>query len=50
MMSVTILDVKAFCSSVGLRYEDVKVIHVGSDFPVKNRPIRALGISLSKLQ
>ena len=45
MMSATILDVKAFCSSVGLRYEDVKVIHVGSDFPVKNRPIRALGIA-----
>jgi len=45
MMSATILDAKAFCSSVGLKYEDVKVIHVGSDFPVKNRPIRALGIA-----
>jgi Rad3-related DNA helicase len=45
MMSATILDTKAFCSSVGLKYEDVKVIGVGSDFPVKNRPIHALGVA-----
>jgi ATP-dependent DNA helicase DinG len=45
MMSATILDAKAFCSSVGLKYEDVKVIRVGSDFPVKNRPIHALGVA-----
>jgi len=45
MMSATILDAKAFCSSVGLKYDDVKVIQVGSDFPVKNRPIHALGVA-----
>jgi len=45
MLSATILDAKAFCSSVGLKYEDVKVIRVGSNFPVKNRPIHALGVA-----
>jgi Rad3-related DNA helicase len=45
MMSATILDAKAFCSSIGLKYDDVKVIRVGSDFPVKNRPIHALGVA-----
>jgi ATP-dependent DNA helicase DinG len=45
MMSATILDARAFCSSVGLKYEDVKVIQVGSDFPVKNRPIHAPGVA-----
>jgi ATP-dependent DNA helicase DinG len=45
MMSATILDAKAFCSSIGLKYEDVKVIRVDSDFPVKNRPIHALGVA-----
>jgi ATP-dependent DNA helicase DinG len=45
MMSATILDAKTFCSSVGLKYEDVKVIRVGSDFPVKNRPIHPLGVA-----
>jgi ATP-dependent DNA helicase DinG len=45
MMSATILDAKAFCSSVGLKYEDIMVIRVGSDFPVKNRPIHALGVA-----
>jgi len=45
MMSATILDAKAFCSSIGLNYDDVKLIRVGSDFPVKNRPIHALGVA-----
>jgi ATP-dependent DNA helicase DinG len=45
MMSATILDAKALCSSVGLKYENVKVIRVGSDFPVKNRPIHALDVA-----
>ena len=30
---------------MGLKYEDVKVIGVDSDFPVKNRPIHALGVA-----
>jgi len=45
MMSATILNAKTFCSSVGLKFEGVKVIRVGSDFPVKNRPIHTLGIA-----
>jgi ATP-dependent DNA helicase DinG len=45
MMSATILDAEPFCSSVGLKYEDVKAIRVGSDFPVKKRPIHALGVA-----
>jgi ATP-dependent DNA helicase DinG len=39
MMSATILDSKTFCQSLGLAYDEVKLIHVGSDFPVQNRPI-----------
>jgi ATP-dependent DNA helicase DinG len=39
MMSATILDSKTFCQSIGLPYEEVKIIQVGSDFPVQNRPI-----------
>ena len=33
MMSATILDSKTFCQSLGLAYDEVKLIHVGSDFP-----------------
>ena len=43
MMSTTILDPKTFCSSVGLAYDHVKFIRVGSDFPLQNRPIYPLG-------
>ena len=42
MMSATILDSKIFCQSLGLAYDEVKLIHVGSDFPVQNRPIHPL--------
>ena len=42
MMSATILDAEAFCSSVGLDFNAVKVIRVGSDFPLEQRPIRSL--------
>ena len=42
MMSATILDSKTFCQSLGLAYDEVKLIHVGSDFPVQNRPIYPL--------
>ena len=42
MMSATILDSKTFCSSLGLIYDDVKFIRVGSDFPLQNRPIYPL--------
>jgi Rad3-related DNA helicase len=42
LMSATILDIKTFCSSIGLEHDDVKVIRVGSDFPPQNRPIYPL--------
>ena len=42
LMSATILDIETFCSSVGLEHDDVKVIRVGSDFPLQNRPIYPL--------
>ena len=32
MMSATILDSKTFCKSLGLSYDEVKIIQVGSDF------------------
>ena len=45
MMSATILDTKTFCQSLGLAYDEVKLIHVGSDFPLQNRPIYPLNIA-----
>ncbi|MGB6526488.1 MAG: hypothetical protein WBF33_00125, partial [Candidatus Nitrosopolaris sp.] len=39
MMSATILDSKTFCKSLGLSYDEVKFIQVGSDFPLQNRTI-----------
>jgi ATP-dependent DNA helicase DinG len=42
MMSATILDNKTFCKSLGLSYDEVKIIQVGSDFPLQNRPIHPL--------
>jgi ATP-dependent DNA helicase DinG len=44
MMSATILDKDAFCTSIGLAPEDVKFIQVPSDFPLQNRPIYPLNI------
>ncbi|MGA9153005.1 MAG: hypothetical protein WBZ36_20700, partial [Candidatus Nitrosopolaris sp.] len=45
MMSATILDVKTFCKSIGLSYNDVKVIRVGSDFSLKRRPIQVRNVA-----
>ena len=45
MMSATILDSKTFCQSLGLAYDEVKSIHVRSDFPFQNRPIYPLNIA-----
>jgi ATP-dependent DNA helicase DinG len=42
MMSATILDKNAFCTSIGLAPEEVKFIRVPSDFPLQNRPIYPL--------
>jgi ATP-dependent DNA helicase DinG len=42
MMSATILDKDAFCTSVGLAPKEVKFIRVPSDFPLQNRPIYPL--------
>jgi len=45
MMSATILDKDAFCTSTGLAPETVRFIRVGSDFPICNRPIYPLNIA-----
>jgi ATP-dependent DNA helicase DinG len=45
MMSATILDVKTYCKSIGLSYNDVKVIRVGSDFPLNKRPIQPRNVA-----
>jgi ATP-dependent DNA helicase DinG len=45
MMSATILDSKAYCRSLGLEHDQVKFIHVESDFPLQNRPIYPLNIA-----
>ncbi len=45
MMSATILDSDTFCTGIGLEPDDVKVIRVGSDFPLENRPIYPLGVA-----
>jgi ATP-dependent DNA helicase DinG len=46
IMSATILNPKAFCRSVGLKYDkEVKFIQVKSDFPIENRPIYPLKIA-----
>jgi Rad3-related DNA helicase len=49
IMSATILNSKEFCRTVGLNYEDVKVIQVPSSFPVQNRPIHSLNIAYLNL-
>ena len=45
MMSATILDARTFCKSIGLSYDDVKVILVDSDFPLQRRPIQPLNVA-----
>jgi hypothetical protein len=45
MMSATILDSDTFSRGIGLEPDDVKVIHVGSDFPLQNRPIYPLNVA-----
>jgi Rad3-related DNA helicase len=45
MMSATILDAKTFCKSIGISFDDVKVIRVGSDFPLKRRPIQPRNVA-----
>jgi ATP-dependent DNA helicase DinG len=44
MMSATILDPNAFCREVGLDLAEVKMIKVGSTFPIENRKIYPLDI------
>ena len=44
MMSATILDKDAFCTSLGLAPEEVKFIQVPSDFPLQNRPMYPLNV------
>ena len=38
MMSATVVDHEVFCSSIGLKPEDVAYLRIGSPFPVENRP------------
>ena len=45
MMSATILDAKTFCKSIGISFDDVKVIRVGSDFPLSKRPIQPRNVA-----
>ena len=45
MMSATILDSDTYCRGIGLEPDDVKVIGVGSDFPLQNRPIYPLDVA-----
>jgi ATP-dependent DNA helicase DinG len=45
MMSATILDSDTYCRGIGLEPDDVKVIRVGSDFPLQNRPIYPLDVA-----
>jgi Rad3-related DNA helicase len=45
MMSATILDSKAFCRSLGLPHDEVKLIRIESDFPLQNRPIYPMSIA-----
>jgi len=45
MMSATILDTKAFCRSLGLPHDEVKLIRIESDFPLQNRPIYPMNIA-----
>src|SRR5215216_5675450 len=42
IMSATILNLKAFCKSVGISLDDVRYIQVQSDFPAENRVIYPL--------
>lgn len=39
LMSGTIYDKKLFCSKLGIPFEEVEFIRIGSEFPVANRPI-----------
>lgn len=39
MMSATVLDRDAFCSSIGLDPKDVLYIDIPSPFPIENRPV-----------
>lgn len=40
MLSATILDADTYLTSLGIDPADATVIRIGSDFPVRNRPVR----------
>ena len=44
-MSATILYFDTFCRDIGLDPNDVKVINVGSTFPIENRRIYPMNIA-----
>lgn len=47
IMSATILNYKTFCRNIGISpdNDEVKFIHVPSDFPVENRPIYPMNVA-----
>lgn len=44
MMSATVVDYEVFCSSIGLKPEDVAYLRIESPFPVENRPINYIPV------
>jgi len=49
LMSATVVDKETFCKSVGIDPADCAFLHIGSPFPVENRPIHFLDVgSMSK--
>jgi Rad3-related DNA helicase len=44
MMSATVVDHEVFCSSIGLKPEEVAYLRIGSPFPVENRPIHVIPV------
>ena len=49
MMSATVLDISAFCRSIGLKREEVGYMRLPSPFPKENRPVHYIPVgSMSK--
>lgn len=44
MMSATVVDHDVFCSSIGLKPEEVSYLRIGSPFPLENRPINYIPV------
>ena len=44
MMSATVVDHDVFCSSIGLKPDEVSYLRIGSPFPLENRPINYIPV------